>query len=268
MVNYVPLSISDLIPAVALILLHGGLSVYLKLRIERPLLVAAVRMTVQLLLVGYALTFLLAAASPLWTAVAACIMFLFAGREIASRQSRPFADGQSFRIGTICAFIAAGSLTLFALIALIQPDPWHDARFALLLLGMILGNTMTGISLGLDVLTDRAFRDANLIEAQLALGANRWQALLPIARNALRSGLMPTINAMAAIGVVSLPGMMTGQILAGVEPTEAVKYQLLVMFLIAGATAFGTGAAVAWAIVRLTDDRHRLRLDRLRAPLS
>jgi putative ABC transport system permease protein len=263
-VTYVPLSISDLIPAAALILLHGGLSFYLKLGIHRPLLLSAVRMTIQLMLVGYALTFLLAAASPLWSALAVCVMFLFAGREIAGRQSRPFEGGRTFRIGTVCAFLAAGSLTLLALIALIQPDPWHDPRFALLLLGMVLGNTMTGISLGLDVLTDRAFRDAALIEAQLALGATRWQALLPITRSALRSGLMPTINAMAAIGVVSLPGMMTGQILAGVAPTEAVKYQLLVMFLIAGATALGTGTAVAWAVFSLTDERDRLRLDRLR----
>ena len=72
------------------------------------------------------------------------------------------------------------------------------------------------------------------VEACLALGGTRYQALLPIIRDALRSGFMPTINGIAAIGLVSLPGMMTGQILAGVEPTDAVKYQLLIMFLIAG----------------------------------
>ncbi len=74
---------------------------------------------------------------------------------------------------------------------------------------------------------------------------------------------MPTINGMAAIGLVSLPGMMTGQILAGVEPIDAVKYQLLIMFLIAGGTGLGTLAAVMGGARLLTDHRHRLRLDRI-----
>jgi hypothetical protein len=79
----------------------------------------------------------------------------------------------------------------------------------------------------------------------------------------LFAALMPTINSMSATGLVSLPGMMTGQILSGVPPVEAVKYQILVMFLIAGGTGFGAVAAVLGGVYRLTDGRHRLRLDRL-----
>jgi Uncharacterised protein family (UPF0014) len=89
------------------------------------------------------------------------------------------------------------------------------------------------------------------------LGGTRYQALLPVLRDALRSGFMPTINGMAAIGLVSLPGMMTGQILAGVEPIDAVKYQLLIMFLIAGGTGLGTVVAVMGGGRLLTDHRHR-----------
>jgi putative ABC transport system permease protein len=111
---------------------------------------------------------------------------------------------------------------------------------------------MTGISLGLDVLSNGVMRERNAIEARLALGGSRYQALLPVIRDALRSGFMPTINAMAAIGLVSLPGMMTGQILAGVEPIDAVKYQLLIMFLIAGGTGLGTVIAVIGSGYRLT----------------
>jgi putative ABC transport system permease protein len=85
----------------------------------------------------------------------------------------------------------------------------------------------------------------------------------PVAREALRSALMPIINSMAATGIVSLPGMMTGQILGGVLPAEAVKYQVLVMFLIAGGTGLGAVMAVLGGIYRLTDARHRLRLNRL-----
>jgi len=84
-----------------------------------------------------------------------------------------------------------------------------------------------------------------------------------VLRQAIRSGLIPIINSMSAIGLVSIPGMMTGQILAGIEPMEAVKYQLLIMFLIAGGTTFGVLGAVLACGWRLTDNRHRLRLDRL-----
>jgi len=128
---------------------------------------------------------------------------------------------------------------------------------------MILGNTMTGISLGLDTLHETLTRDRRAVEAQLTVGRTRWQALRPALQRSLRSGFTPIINAMAATGVVSLPGMMTGQILAGVDPSEAVKYQLLVMFLITGATGLGVIGAVFASAWRLTDNRDRLRLDRL-----
>jgi putative ABC transport system permease protein len=133
---------------------------------------------------------------------------------------------------------------------------------------MILGNTMTGISLGLDVLTNGLVRERAAVETSLALGGTRYQALLPVLRDALRSGFMPIVNSMAAVGLVSLPGMMTGQILAGIEPLDAVKYQLLIMFLIAGGTGLGTLAAVMGAARLLTDNRHRLRLDRIAAKTS
>ena len=122
---------------------------------------------------------------------------------------------------------------------------------------------MTGIALGLNTLTTAAVRDKAAIEARLMLGASRLEALGGPVRDALVTALMPIVNAMAAAGVVSLPGMMTGQILAGVAPGEAVKYQILIMFLIAGGTCLGAFAAVFAGALRLSDHRHRLRLDRL-----
>jgi putative ABC transport system permease protein len=128
---------------------------------------------------------------------------------------------------------------------------------------MLLGNSMTGISLGLDALTTGLVNRRAAVEAQLMIGATRQQAFQPVIRQALRSALMPITNSMAAVGVVSLPGMMTGQILGGVEPVEAVKYQLLIMFLIAGTTGIGVVCAIMGGAYRLSDSRHRLRLDRL-----
>ena len=101
------------------------------------------------------------------------------------------------------------------------------------------------------------------VEARLMLGGTRFEAMQPVRREALRRALLPIINSMSATGVVSLPGMMTGQILGGVAPAEAVKYQILIMFLIAGGTGLGAVAAVLGGVFRLTDARHRLRLDHL-----
>jgi putative ABC transport system permease protein len=122
---------------------------------------------------------------------------------------------------------------------------------------------MTGIALGIHGVSTGLTARRGAVEAQLMLGADRKTALGPVIRQALRAALMPIVNGMSATGIVSLPGMMTGQILGGVRPADAVKYQILIMFLIAGATGLGSVAAVLATAYRLTDSRHRLRLDRL-----
>lgn len=261
--SYIQLGYNDLILPALLVVMNGALSLALHLKLERQLALASVRMVVQLVLVGYVLTFLFAAVSPFWTALAAFIMVLFASREIVIRQKRRLLGLWTYGLGAGCTLLSAGTVTMFSLLTQLRPEPWYHPRYALPLLGMILGNTMTGVSLGLDVLVNGVMRERAAVESCLALGGTRYQALLPVIRDALRSGFMPTINGMAAIGLVSLPGMMTGQILAGVEPVDAVKYQLLIMFLIAGGTGLGTLAAVLGGGRLLTDHRHRLRLDRI-----
>ena len=261
--NTIPLDTWDLALGATLVLLNGTLSFALGLGLERRLLLATVRMIVQLTLVGLVLKTLFALVSPFWTSLAALAMVLFAGREIMARQERRMRGFWSYGLGTSCMLLAASMVTIFALTTQIRPEPWYDPRYAIPLLGMVLGNTMTGISLGLDTLSTALVRDAKAVEARIMLGATRWQSTRPVARTALRSALMPIVNSMAATGLVSLPGMMTGQILAGVEPGQAVKYQMLVMFLIAGGTGLGAVSAVIGGVYRLTDDRHRLRLDRL-----
>ena len=262
--GFIPIAISDLALAAVLVVLNGALSLALQLRLERPLAIATVRMVVQLSLVAVVLTILIRIVSPLWTAVAALAMVLFAGREIMARQERRLDGFWAYGLGTACMLVAAAVVTGFALGTQLRPEPWYHPRYALVLLGMILGNTMTGIALGLNTLTTALARDRAGVEAQLALGATRREALQPATRAALNTAMMPIINAMAATGLVALPGTMTGQILAGIDPAQAVRYQVLIMFLIAGSTSLGSVAAVLGGGIRLTDARHRLRLDRLR----
>jgi putative ABC transport system permease protein len=129
---------------------------------------------------------------------------------------------------------------------------------------MLLGNTMNGIAIAMDRLTHAAWEQRGVIEARLMLG-ERWdEAISEMRRQAIRSGMIPIINAMAAAGIISLPGMMTGQILAGAAPVDAVKYQILIMFLITAGTGLGTMAAVTIGAKHLFDKRQRLCLDRLR----
>jgi len=263
--SYIALSYWELAAASIFVLINAGLSVMFGLNIHRSLLVAAIRMVVQLTLVGLVLTTLFSVVSPLWTGIAALGMVLFAGHEAAQRQNRKLSGWWSYGLGTGCMMMSSVLVTVFALMAAVRPNPWYDPRYAIPLLGMILGNCMTGIGLGLDTLTTSLVNRRASVEAQLMLGATRQLAMSPVTREALRSALMPTINSMSATGVVSLPGMMTGQILGGVPPAEAVKYQILVMFLIAGGTGLGAVTAVLGGVYRLTDGRHRLRLDRLTA---
>ena len=261
--NAVALSLWDLALASSLVMVHAGLSLALQLGLGRQIVLAVIRMVIQLALLGVVLEVLFARASPWLTALAAAVMILFAGREAVARQGRKFAGSWGYGISTSAILMAATLVTIFALTTQVQPAPWYDPRYAIPLLGMVLGNTMTGVALGLNTLTATARRDKSAIEAQLCLGAGIWVALRPTLREAMRSGMLPIINAMAATGLVSIPGMMTGQILAGAEPADAIRYQLLIMFLIAGGTGIGVLAAVYAGARRLTDARHRLRLDRL-----
>ena len=142
-------------------------------------------------------------------------------------------------------------------------QPWYDPQYFIPLLGMVLGNTLTGISLGLDRFMESLVNQRQKIETLLALGATRWEATHEEVQAAIRTGMIPTINSMMVMGIVSLPGMMTGQILAGANPLDAVRYQIIIIFAIASATALGTLGVVLLAWQALLNSSHQLCLDRL-----
>jgi ABC-type iron transport system FetAB permease component len=177
MSSYIALSYWDLVFAAIFLILNGALSLALNLGLERQLLIAATRMIVQLLLVGLVLKAIFAAASLWLTVGVAILMGLFAGREIWARQERRLAGPWGYSIGAGAMMFAGVLVTLVALTTQIEPDPWWSPRFALPLFGMILGNTMTGVSLGLDTLNTTLFREKVAVEARLLLGQTRWRRL-------------------------------------------------------------------------------------------
>ncbi len=259
----IKLSIWDLSLSSLLILLLAFLSFRMRLGVQAQILIAALRTTVQLLLVGLVLHVLFRNVSLLWVLLMSMVMLLAAGREVVQRQRHRLTGVWGFGVGISAMFVSAFSVTLFALWVLIGVKPWYTPQYAIPLLGMLLGNTMTGVAIGLDRLTQSVWTHRAVIENRLMLGEPWSVAISDLRADAIRTGMIPIINAMAAAGIVSLPGMMTGQIMAGTDPVDAVKYQIMIMFLVSAGTGFGTYCAVWLASIHLCDERQRLRLDRL-----
>ena len=262
--TFIPLSAWDLSLAAVLVVALTLLTVVMRLNVARDLVIAAVRTVIQLLLVGLVLDVIFGKASLLWVGLMALVMLIAAGYEVTSRQKWRFSGFWGFGLGTLSMFVSSFAVAVLTLTVIIGTEPWYSPQYAIPLLGMLLGNTMNGVALSLDRLTQTVRQQIHVIEQRLLLGATGSEAVTDIRKDCTRSGMIPIINAMATAGIVSLPGMMTGQILSGTPPMEAVKYQILIMFIITAGTGFATALAMAVASRRLFDERQRLRLDRLR----
>lgn len=253
----------DLAIASSLIVFDAVLSLVFHLRLHRQVIVASLRLVVQLVAIGYVLKFIFALDNPAVTLLLIVVMVLIAARETAARSERRFKGQAGLAIGAASVASATLLTALFALTTALRPHPWYDPHYAVPLAGILLGNILNATSLSLDSLLSAMAVQRSAVEARLALGATYWQAAAPYVRDAIRRGMVPIINQMSAAGLVTLPGIMTGQILAGLDPLVAVKYQILLMFLLAGGSGLAAAGAAYLAAWRLTDERQRLRLDRL-----
>jgi putative ABC transport system permease protein len=259
--NLQNLSLWDVAIAALLIVVNGAVSVALKLDLERKLAWAAVRTVVQLLAIGYVLGWVFQfdrwfVVLPLMVA-----MTLIAGFAGAQRGARTY-TGQ--RVDSIVSiWVSSWLVAAVGLFVVIRIRPWYEPQYAIPILGMILGNTLTGVSLGIERMTEELTARRDRVDMALALGATRWEAAQAPARQAVRAGMIPTLNQMAVVGIVSLPGMMTGQVLAGQSPLQAVRYQIVIMFLIAASSALGTVLAVLLTYRRLFSADHRFLASRL-----
>lgn len=203
---------------------------------EKEILISSIRMTIQLILAGYILAIVLEHPHPVVTAGIIILMEAFAIVTVF----RKFSGKLSKKLQrSIAISMTAGTLSclLFYLFAVIQIDPYYDPQYFIPIAGMLIGNSMTGISLGVKSMVDGMTTQKNLVEEALILGATPRHATKSIIDNAFDAAIMPTINSMVGMGIVFLPGMMTGQILSGTLPTTAVAYQTTIMFGILGAVS-------------------------------
>ena len=259
--TYLQLSYLQLALASLAIIANFGLSIWLKLGLANNLAIAAIRMTVQLLLLGFALEVIFELDSPIQIVLVGLMMTSLAGISAVNRTRRRF---PRIYFDSFVSVTGAGAIvTGYMLIGVIRAEPWFDPQYFIPLLGMILGNTLNSISLALDSFMEGIVRHRDLIEARLAMGATKWEASHGLIRESLRTATIPLMNSMMVMGVVSLPGMMTGQILAGASPVDAVRYQIAIIFAIASSTALGALGVTLLAFQSLLNDKHQLCINRL-----
>ena len=244
------------------VIVAGLVSFALRLGVEKKLWIASARTIVQLGLLGLVLKWVFEQRE--WYLVTAVLasMIINAGIAAVRRTERRFAGIWSS--GLIAVTVSSVVTTAVVLTLVVNIRPWYEPRYAIPLLGMVLGNTLTGLTLCLDRVMTDLDEKRDQVEGWLALGATRWEACRPYVGDAVRTGMIPIVNSMSVVGIVSLPGMMTGQILAGASPEEAVRYQIVVMFMIAGATSLGALLAGLLAFRRLVTPNHQLDHHRLR----
>ncbi|SJZ35886.1 ABC transporter permease [Selenihalanaerobacter shriftii] len=195
---------------------------------EQEIILSMVRMTIQLVLVGYVLSYVFEQSNYLFTLIIIIIMEAFAINNIYQRVQQRI----SLKFKKVIALaMVMGTLVsmIYFIIIVINLRPWYEARYFIPLAGMLIGNSMTGISLGVERLISGIKDNRDKIEATLMLGATPKKATREVVNAAFNAAILPTINSMMGMGIVFLPGMMTGQILSGSSPITAIKYQIIIM---------------------------------------
>jgi putative ABC transport system permease protein len=218
-----------------LVLVAVGLSAARGLGLERDLLVAMLRTFIQLLAIGQILGLVFASASPAVVSAILLLMVGIAAWTVAGRQRRPTSQ---LRAIVLVSLLAGCGLTLMLATQLIlRIRPWYNPYYLIPLMGMVIGNSLNSATLAVERLDSDLRSGRDQVEALLALGATSRQAAAVPMRGAMKAAMLPIINSMMVVGIVSLPGMMTGQILGGNTPMMAIKYQVLIMYMIAFSTA-------------------------------
>ncbi len=206
------------------------------IRREKHIVIASIRMSIQLTIMGYLLMYVFDNPSWYLTLFMLTVMISFAIYN-AKKRVKYDMPAQLRRIMAIAMVSGYVVTAVVFLLLILQVDPWFNPQYCIPISGMIIGNAMTGIALGANKLCSEMKSKRAMIENSLMLGATPKMATREIVNDAFDSSILPTMNNMLAMGIVSLPGMMTGQILSGTFPITAIKYQIGIMMAILGCTA-------------------------------
>lgn len=230
--------------AAGLLLLAAGIARWRGTGLGRDLVVGGVRTVVQLALVGYVLAWIFALDR--WFPVLAVLAVMLGAAAWTATGRDGGRSPRLLGVMTLALLLGSGLTLVYVSTLVVQVEPWYNPRYLIPLFGMIIGNAMNGAALAVERLGAEMETRRGEVEAWLALGADPGRASREPVRRALRAALIPTVNGLMVVGIVSLPGMMTGQILAGSDPLLAVRYQVVVMFMLASAVSVSSVLALRW----------------------
>ncbi len=238
MPDLIKLDLVDLVVAVGLMAIAIGLSAWEKLGLELSIAIATGRTILQLLVLGYVLDFIFALDNP-WAVLAILAIMLTITAIVArNRISQKIPYLLPLVWGAI--LVSTALTLLYANILIIQPDRWYDPQYVIPLAGMIIGNAMNAAAIAGERFVSTINTLSLEIETHLSLGATPGQAVSQYRKDAIRAALLPTLNQMMLIGMVALPAITTGQLLAGVTPLDAISYEILIIFMVAVANLLTT----------------------------
>jgi putative ABC transport system permease protein len=228
--EYISLSYTDLLIALVLILIPIVISFQRRLGIEKDILIGTVRAFVQLMIIGYVLKYIFSFKKWYFVLLMIAVMAVVAGYNAVNRQKTRIKG--LFPLVTLSIFLGAGIAMATLILLILRVRPWYEPQYLIPISGMMLGNAMNAAALAVDRLLGETRSRRWEIEAALALGASPLKAINPLLRDTASAAMMPTINAMMVVGIVQLPGMMTGQIIGGVAPEQSVRYQIIIMYML------------------------------------
>jgi putative ABC transport system permease protein len=234
----IEISIPQLLLALLFILVAQITSLVQRLELNKDITIGTIRTVSQLFLMGYALTFIFGAQN-LWLTLGIFVVMVFSAVFII--RGRVKEKQIPYEVPTFLTMLSSYFLTaLFVSWLVIGVHPWWEPRYFIPTAGMVIGNSMSALAISIERLFSQMRQQRDVVEMKLCLGANYREASSEIFKGALKAGMIPSINAMMGVGLVFIPGMMSGQILAGTDPLIAIRYQIVVMFMLVGSTAISS----------------------------
>jgi putative ABC transport system permease protein len=253
-----PIEIWQMIAFTGFIILSSLTSLALKLKLEKDLWIGAVRTFSQLFLMGFVLKYVFEHANVFLVTGLFIWMVFWASRIINKRvENKPFELQTPIFLTMVVTYMLISSITTGGLL---QVDKWYEPAIFIPLAGMVIGNSMNAIALSLDRLFAELRDKRAEVEQMLIFGADSKEAMRPALQAAVRTGMIPSINSMMSVGLVFIPGMMTGQILGGQDPVDAAEYQIMIMLMISSSVALGCSFVTVLVARKCFTADHQLKV--------
>jgi TIGR00245 family protein len=248
------ITITSLLIASLLVLVSMLFSYFQKLKLEKETIISVIRAIVQLVAVGYVLEYIFGLHNPIFTTLLVLIMAFNAAYNAAKR-------GNEIKNGLLISFISISVGAGITLIILVLSNSIrYEANQIIPVSGMIISNAMVALGLCYRQLSADFKSRREEVETKLSLGADLRLSSIEIIRDSIRTGMIPTIDSAKTLGIVSLPGMMTGLILAGASPLTAIRYQIMVTFMLMSTTAISSFIACYLSYQSFFNERKQLKL--------